>query len=200
MASQNRGSGGSQIPFRPLLVAGSLQGRSKRVMDGGISRRQTHRHTQRRNCVFVSLDGDKTRPPAQVGFREIGIELCGLGESGDGLIPFLVPPGKFSQDVVGTCIIGVNLNVLSGIPASRVPRRRAGIRPARATACRAKVNAGSIRLLFDHAFIFKLSRFPLPLHFECFSVQFYEQQVIAAPCGQGPGPFASINRSRHGPG
>src|SRR5882762_9881380 len=34
-----------------------------------------------------------------------------------------------------------------------------------------KVNAGNIRLLFDHAFIFKLSRFPLPLHFECFSIQ-----------------------------
>src|ERR1700730_251840 len=93
-------------------VTGSLQGRSKRVMDGGISRRQTLRHAQRRNCVFVSLDGDKTNPPAQVGFREIGIELCGLGESGDSLIPFLVSSGKFSQDVLGASIVWINLDFL----------------------------------------------------------------------------------------
>src|SRR6266481_1317619 len=37
--------------FRLIFMTGSLPGRGKSVMDGGISRRQTHRNAQRRNCV-----------------------------------------------------------------------------------------------------------------------------------------------------
>ena len=83
------------------LVTGPIQGRSKSVMDGGIAGREALRHAQGRNCLFVSFDSNKTKPPAQVGFREIGIELRGLGKSGDSLIAFVVTPGKFSQDVLG---------------------------------------------------------------------------------------------------
>ena len=102
----------SKFLFCFRLVTGSLQGRSKGVMDGGISGGEALRRTQGRNCLFVSFDSDKTKSPTQVGFREIGVELCGLRKSGDSLIPFLVTPGKFSQDVLGASIAWVNLDLL----------------------------------------------------------------------------------------
>src|SRR5580658_5647370 len=95
-----------------FLLAGSAQGHGQIVMRRGIALLEADSHPQGWNCLFVSLHGDKTKSQAQVGFREIGIELCGHRKSGDSLVPFLISPGKFSQDVLGASILWVNLDFL----------------------------------------------------------------------------------------
>src|SRR5271169_2106314 len=58
-----------------FLMPGSFQRRSQRVVDLRISRHEALRRAQRRNSLFIFLDSNETKAPAQIGFGEIGIEF-----------------------------------------------------------------------------------------------------------------------------
>ena len=75
------------------------------------------------------FNSNETKSPAQIGFREIGIELGRLGKSRDRLIPFLVTPGKFSQNVVRTSIVRVDLDLFQEFLLRTFRRFGPGIRP-----------------------------------------------------------------------
>ena len=66
---------------------------------------------QGRNRLFIFLQTNQAKPRAQVSFREIGIELGRLRESRNRLVPFLVSPRKFSENVMGAGIAGINLDL-----------------------------------------------------------------------------------------
>src|ERR1700690_3122874 len=83
-----------------LFVPGSLECQGKRVVDFWISRCEAFRATQWGNCLFIFLQIHETKPRAEIGLRKIGIELDRLSELRNCVLAFLVPTGKFSQNVV----------------------------------------------------------------------------------------------------
>ncbi len=120
------------------LCPGSCQCRSQRVVDLRITWREALRRAQRSNGFLVFLDSNETKPPAQVGFGEIWIELAALGKSRDRLIPLLVPAWQVPPKCTRHPHCWGQSESHSGIPALHVPAHPDLHQAARAALCLAK--------------------------------------------------------------
>ncbi len=59
-------------------------------MDLRISRSQTLRDAQGRDCIFIFFQSYETKPLAEISFRKIGVELNCLRELWNSLVAFRI--------------------------------------------------------------------------------------------------------------
>ena len=181
-----------------LFVPGSLECRSKRVVDLRISRREALRAAQWGNCLFIFFQTHETKPLAEIGLRKIGIELDRLRELWNCLLAFLIPARKFSQNVVCAGITRIDRNFLEELLPGTFRGFGSGIRPREKQPAQQEVDAANVRVFLDYRFVLKLSRSPTYPAFRGLQRSTYVRRWIAEHRDQDPGLFALIGRNRRG--
>src|ERR1035437_8955587 len=180
----------SKLLLLLILVSGSLERCTERVVDLRIRGQQALCGSQWRNRFLVFLEIHKTESPPQICLPKIWVEFDRLGIVGDRLIPLLITPIKFSQNVDRPSVVGIDLNLLQEF----LFRTFHGVWPRiwsrKKEPSQQKVDTESIRFLLNHPFIFHLRGLPLSLHFEGFGVELMSgkglrsrsAKILRGPC------------------
>src|ERR1017187_7963634 len=161
----------SKLLLRLILVSGSLERCTERVVDLRIRGQQALCGSQWRNRFLVFLEIHKTESPPQICLPKIWVEFDRLGIVGDRLIPLLITPIKFSQNVDRPSVVGIDLNLFQQFLFRTFQGVWPGIRPREKEPSEQKVDTGSTRFLLNHPFIFELGGLPLSLCFESLGIQ-----------------------------
>jgi hypothetical protein len=132
---------------------------------------QAHRLFQRRNGLFVSLQGNQAKTPAHVRIPEIYIQLGCSRKVNDRLFPLRLLSRHFSQDEFRPGVPRVDLQLFLKFHFGAFGNLGIHIRARKQRSSQQVVDARRIGLFFDHLFVFALRFIPSPLHFQGFGIQ-----------------------------